>query len=195
MNDDDRPFSEDELLAFAQGRADSGLAVRIETARADDPGLAAELALMAGLKPALAGAAGAVNPPGEMGWRRLEAAIGQQAAPARAAGSVALWRAAAVVFGLAAIGQGLYFGTGQDGTAPGYQTASDEIFEHVLAIGLQPDATEAEIRAVLQAANARLVDGPGASGLYRVAFETAAALADGRLQLEAAEIVQLVLEE
>lgn len=198
MTNDDRLFSEDDLLAFVQGRATPDLSARIEAARDQSPDLGAELALMQGLKPALAGAAGSVNPPGELGWRRLEAAIGQETAPVRStgsAGSVALWRAAAVVFGLAAIGQGLYLATGSDGAVPGYQTASDEIFEHVLAISFRPEATEAEIRAVLQAANARLVDGPGASGLYRVAFESDAALTDGLSQLAAAAVVQLVVPE
>lgn len=100
------PLTDDELLAYAQGKASPALAASIDEAQTIDRSLAAELALMTGLKPALGGA----NPLGELDWRRLEADIRRETQSARAApvrskppARLAIWKAAAVVLGLVAI--------------------------------------------------------------------------------------------
>ncbi|MEM7743305.1 MAG: hypothetical protein AAF409_06295 [Pseudomonadota bacterium] len=202
MTDRSDRFTEDELLSFVHGTASSGLVGRIETAERDDRTLAAELALMRSLKPALELSTGDMNPPGELDWRRLEAEIRRES-PASSApqsqragsGRIVMWKAAAAIFAVAAIGQATYLGLSPATTDPGYQTATGGTAEHVLAISFQPEATEAELRALLLAAGARLVDGPGASGLYRVAFETPDAMSEGRQRLETSPIVGMVLDE
>lgn len=199
MTDPRPPFTQDELLDFVQGKAEPDLAARIEQARGTDTALAAELALMEGLKPALA--LGDANPPGELGWRRLEAEIARtEAAPRPAAantsgGRLVMWKAAAVFLGIAALGQAAYLFSTPADREPVYQTATQGVDAPVLALRFQPTATEAEIRALLQSAEARLVDGPGASGLYRVAFETAEALDRARPLLAASAAVDAVIEE
>ncbi|WP_172332736.1 hypothetical protein [Mangrovicoccus sp. HB161399] len=188
-------FSEDELMSFIRGTAPADLAARIAASRDRDPALAAELALMAGLGPALADEPGAGTPDGT-GWARLEEAIRLEpraanvpAAPRR---QLMAWRAAAAVFLLAAVAEGAWIAGRPE---PGYQTVTSGTAEHVLAVGFRPDATEAEMRTLLQSAQGRLVGGPGAAGLYRVAFADEAALDAGRDLLGAAGIVELVAEE
>lgn len=191
-------FSDEETLSFVHGTAPQDLAARIEDALQQDPALAAEIALMRNLKPALAQET--ANPPGELDWRRLDAAIEKErsaTAPARTPSGnvVSLWKVAAVVFGLATIGQAAFLTTIISGPEVGFQTASDPAAEHVLVISFMPETTELEMRSLLQDTGARLIDGPGASGLYRIAFDTADALQTGRDQIANAEIVDLVADE
>lgn len=195
MAGQDRDFTEDELLAFVRGTAPGGLAARIETARSEDPDLAAELALMAGLGPALAGMP-AASEPGEAGWERLEAAIRKEPRPANIPAAprrqLMAWRAAAAVFLAAAVIEGAWLAGRPE---PGYQTVTSGAAEHVLAVAFRPDATEAEIRALLQAAGGRFVDGPGATGLYRVAFAGPEELAAAQSLFSEAAIVGMLAGE
>ncbi|MCB1494063.1 MAG: hypothetical protein KDJ77_20035 [Rhodobiaceae bacterium] len=199
MGNSSRPFSEDELLAHVRGAAPSDLSDRIDAQAARDPDLRAEIAVMRGLKPALVGD-DAGNPPGEFGWRRLEAEIRKDQAASRSAvpqPRVALWRAAAVIFGLAVLGQGAFIATTVN-RAPDeavYRTASDPTGRHVLGVSYKPDATVADIDALLRDAHARTIDGPSALGLYRIAFESAEAMRAGRAKFEASGLVDLIAEE
>jgi hypothetical protein len=43
--------------------------------------------------------------------------------------------------------------------------------ETLLQVEFAPEAREAALRAALQAVGARIVDGPSAAGLYRIALE------------------------
>ena len=193
------PFSEDELLDYVRGAAPPGLAERIEAMMARDRGLSADVALMRGLKPALeeADRADVRQPPGELGWRRLEKAIGQDEAgrspPSRR--QMTVWRIAAAFLGIAVLGQAGYIAvtsTAVDRVA--YRTASEAVAEHVLGIGFAPGATAAEIAALLQDANARVIDGPSALGLYRVAFPSQEALKAAEARFRASPLVDLVAE-
>lgn len=202
MTGTQHPFSEDELLAFVHGTASPDLVARIDEAQAQAPALTAEIALMTALKPALAGMPDATNAPGDLGWHRLEADIRRETRESNSAagqaptnGRLVMWKAAAVFFGIAALGQAVYLTTSPGEPVAGYQTATEGTADNVLVISFRPDATEADMRRLLQATNARFVDGPGASGLYRVTFETDDALAVGRIQLEAAGIIELLLDE
>lgn len=199
MTDPDRSFSEDELLQFIHGHAPDDLAARIEQAQGRDRELAAEIALMQGLKPALAASAERSNPPGELEWRRLEADIRRESRPASAppqrSGGIVMWKAAAVFFALLALGQAGYQALGPGTGDPGYRTATGASATHVLAISFQDGTSEADLRALLQQIDATLVDGPGASGLYRIAFTTPEAMASGRDILNAAPIIEVVLDE
>ena len=201
MTESSDEFTEEELLSFVQGSAAPDLAARIEEVRGQNRTLEAEIALMTSLKPAMALSTGDMNSPGELDWRRLETAIRQetsqaapQAQPARS-GNVIMWQAAAALFAVVAIGQAAYTTLGPSLPEPGYETALPGSYENVLAISFTANATEAELREVLLSARATLVDGPGASGLYRVAFQSPEALAEGRQILENAPIIDLVLDE
>lgn len=53
--------------------------------------------------------------------------------------------------------------------APGYQPLSGDTVDTArIVVRFQPDAREADIRALLRSLDLQLVDGPAASGLYRV---------------------------
>ena len=193
-----RPFSEDELMDYVRGAASAGLAGRIEALMARDTGLRAEIALMRGLRPALKGADSS-QPPGEFGWRRLEAAIrrgeGQRrhaAAPRR----TAVWRIAAAFLGVAVLGQAAYIAsisTTVDDAV--YRTAFNAAESHVLGIAFAPGATAGETGDLLRAVNARVIDGPSALGLYRVAFGSAESLRDGQARFRTSPLVTLIAEE
>lgn len=46
------------------------------------------------------------------------------------------------------------------------------VSETVLQVEFVPEAREAALRAALQAVGARIIDGPGAAGVYRIALES-----------------------
>lgn len=192
------PFSEDELLAHMRGEAAPELSQRIEAAAANDPALCAEIATMQGIKQALMdGETG--NPPGEFAWRKLEAAIREEptsAQQSRSSGAVTWWRAAAVFLGLAVLGQGAYLVVNQTPhEAAGFRTASHATEQHVLAIRFAPGTQVDAMTALLRGANARMIGGPGASGLYRVAFASDDARQAARAVFDGSDIVTLIAEE
>ncbi len=77
----------------------------------------------------------------------------------------------------------------------GYQTASLVEYEHVLAISFAPETTEADLRDLLLAVSARIVEGPTSAGLYRVAFDDEAGIQAGIETLSQSNFVALVAEE
>ncbi|MEO1494568.1 MAG: hypothetical protein AAFV19_20665 [Pseudomonadota bacterium] len=199
MTRDHTPITDDDLLSFAQGKAGPDVSAAIEEAQRDDPVLAAEIAMMQGLKPALAELSGGANPPGEFGWRRLEGEIDREirapvAPQERSGGNIIMWKAAAVFFGLAVLGQTTYHAM-TPAPEVTYQAASQVAAEYVGAVRFAPTATEAEIRAVLQAIGARLVDGPGATGIYRVAFNSQEELTAGKAALSESGVIDAVMWE
>ena len=199
-------FEEEALLAYAQGAAGAELRARIEAAMAEDEALRAEVALMRGLKPALAGA-DAGNAPGEFGWKRLEAEIRREtaaAAPPARFGGAALWRVAAMLLLCVALGQAGWIVSQRQDAAGGLRTATDPgahapalapAAVHVLGVAFAADAPSGAVSALLRAHRGRIVDGPGAVGLYRVAFRTEAARASARAAFESSALVELVAEE
>ncbi|KIT15066.1 hypothetical protein [Jannaschia aquimarina] len=190
----DRPdgLNEDDLLAYARGDATPDEAARIEAAAARDPALKAELALMAGLKGALA--ASTDRPDARaFGWKRLEAEIGRAPAETQAAPRGRIWQLAAVFLGAIVLVQGSYIALGPD--APLYRTVSEETDGATLGIAFAPGAAAADIEALLRETGARIVDGPSAIGLYRIAFEDEVARTEARAALEASALVELVAEE
>ncbi|SDZ96189.1 hypothetical protein [Rubrimonas cliftonensis] len=193
-----RQFSEDDLLAYVRGAARPDLSDRIEAAMAAEPALKAEIALMRGLGPALRGEDAGPDATA-FGWRRLEAAIRREPsgrADAAAPRRMAMWRAAAALLAVVGLGQAVYIAaqwTG--GEAPAYRTASEPAARHVLGVGFAPDATAAAIAELLTSVEARIVDGPGAIGLYRLGFASAEARDAARARLEASPLIDLVADE
>lgn len=79
-------------------------------------------------------------------------------------------------------------GTGNDSAEQAYETVSGSTQGDV-AIAFRPDATEAEIRAVLVAADATVVAGPSAVGIYRLTLNRDAALRATMVELSASDLV------
>ncbi len=104
--------------------------------------------------------------PGDLGLKRLLRDV-------RAQGSrVRLWwkptlAAAAVVI----IVQGALLASFWPHESPVTPLGGPKPFGAVAQIVFQPNATEAQIRALLQKNGATLIDGPGAIGLYRIRLE------------------------
>lgn len=120
-----------------------------------------------------------VASPGAFGLRRLQSAIRvEQSAGTGAAGlPVAAndnrwWKmslAAAVMVAIVQGGVLLNMNRSTDDRIRPLSTEQDAGL--ILQIEFQPAATESEIRGVLNAVNARIVDGPSALGLYRIQVE------------------------
>jgi anti-sigma factor RsiW len=187
-------LTEDDLLAHLRGQSAPDVAARIERSAAADAGLRAELALMTELKGALADATdGPDTRP--FGWRRLEAEIARTPV-ARPAEPVRPWRIAAVFLGALVLGQGAYIAfapTGADD--PVFRTVSEEAAPYGLGVGFAASAGMGEVQALLSETGARIVDGPGAIGIYRLAFEDEAARDAAQARLEASPLVDLVASE
>lgn len=187
-------FSDDDLLAYTRGEAPEELARRIESEISQNRDLEAEIALLGALKPALA--ADAINPPGELGWRRLEAEIQREQVPHQnvdSSSALRMWKVASVLLGLGVLGQAAYIVSMDN--QPAYNTASAVDEDHVVGLAFEPEASVSDISTLLGEVEARIVDGPGALGLYRVAFDTEKKLRSGREQLRASDLVILVADE
>lgn len=101
--------------------------------------------------------------PGEMAWHRLRRDMRQD--PMRRRRS--WWKpslAAAAALVIALQGVLLFSGAGRDG----YGLAGHGPEGTVLQVKFNPDATEKEIRAILQAVTGEIVKGPSARGIYRI---------------------------
>ncbi|MGR3804689.1 hypothetical protein [Marinibacterium profundimaris] len=170
----DRP-DDDRLLDYVSGRLPAAEAAQIETA-AGDPDLAADIALMRGMRAALRDGTER-EAPGELGWKRLERAMdaaGPQRAPLPR--RTPLWQVAAVTAVAAVLGWQFVALPMLGGPQAGYGTVSEAPAEaHSLTLAFAPQATEAEIRALLAEAGGRITDGPSALGLWQVSFDDAGA--------------------
>lgn len=150
LSDDERARVEVYLAASADAREEVELLGRLrDHVKADQP----------------------AQSPGELGLLRLQRKIAadRKAAPARAGRFGDWWRPAAVAAALViAIQSALLFQSWRDGG--GVDTAGDGRLGGgaVIEATFAPEATEAQIRAVLQAIDGRLIDGPGALGVYRI---------------------------
>lgn len=168
--DPQRP-DEDDLLDYVTGRMPADRAAALDAAAAQDPALAAEIAVMRGSRAALA--TDPVAPPGALGWARLDRAIAAETPVARrrpvwlvasgtAAAAVALWQLV-VVPRLPAPDAG------------GYVTATAPAEGTLLRVAFRATVTEAQIRGLLAETGGRITDGPSALGLWQIGFVSPAA--------------------
>ncbi|APX10709.1 anti-sigma factor family protein [Tateyamaria omphalii] len=188
----DRPdgLSEDTLLAHLRGETDPETAARIEAQAEADPALRAELALMAGLRGALAQGEGAA----QGGWDRLAAEI-DRTKPANLPHRP-VWRIAALFLGAVVLVQGAFLVVGDgSGDGPLYRTVTEAPAEATLAVAFEAETTAAEIEALLRETGASIMDGPSALGLYRLVFVDAAAREAAQTALETSPLVEIVAEE
>lgn len=189
------PFTEDDLLAHIRGETSSELSNRIEQAIAESPALRAELATMEGLRNAVK-RADAGPAPGEFAWRKLETEIRRETTAGQKVKHSGWWRAAAVFLGIAVLGQGAYIswiGTARDDAQ--FRTATRAAEQYVLAIGLVPDANVGALTELLRQSDGRIIGGPGASGLFRIAFASETDRTAARALYSASELVDIVADE
>lgn len=184
-------FTEDDLLDHVRGRGSEEMAQRITALEAEDDAFRAEMAVMRGLKGALADQDAG---PGAFGWKRLEAAIAAEtAAPARDTPN--WWRIAAVFFFVASAGLAAVVANRAALDAPTYRTASEVSAGLVLGVIFAPTAAAADMADLLRSADAQIIEGPSAIGLFRIAFETEEARAAGLATFEASPLIALVAQE
>ena len=153
----------DALLPFlANGSLEEAEREEVEAAVAADPALAAELEALRAIRETMQAEEDSYSP-GQMGLARLMNDLDAAPANSNAAPRGRLWQlAAAVLFALLLIQSAFLVGGEDEGfTLAGGDTGP--------TVAFAPDATEAQIRAVLLDAGAVIVDGPSALGLYTLA--------------------------
>jgi anti-sigma factor RsiW len=185
----DQSVSDQVLKAYASGRLGPAEAEALERAAAADPQLAAEIALVRGMMQA-GDLALADRAAGEFGWARLSRSLDadRRRRPSEWVGArVPVWQAAAAVLAAVVVWQlAVAPQLAGEEDEPAYAVASEApAVAHAAQVTFRPAATEAAIRAALLEVGGQIRDGPSAVGVYRVAFEDAAALADGVIRLRA----------
>ena len=191
MADERESPSDETLVAYVRGKLPETEAARVAAEAARRPDLAAQIALIRGIT--AAAAAEVTGPaPGELGWARLSRAIDAEAVrpgfrlgrrlwplAATAAAAILVWQVVAVP---------LVFGPAEQ---PGYVPVSaPPAGGPTLSVAFLPDATEAEMRTLLQEIGARIEEGPSAIGLWQLSFTDTAARDAGLLRLRGAAIVE-----
>jgi hypothetical protein len=175
------------LIAFVRGRLPAEAAAELGREIEQSAALAAEVALLRGVAAAVESEA-RESTPGELGWARLSRAL--DAEPRRAAAARRpLWQLAAAAGLAVVVWQGVAVPLLQP-EGDGYRPVSEQPAAFALQVAFAPDATEAEIRALLGDIGARVSDGPSAIGLWQLAFASAAERDAGLARLNAAPIVE-----
>lgn len=152
---------EELLPAYVNGTATPEERAAVERALADDPALADEKRFLEALQERLG--ARAARSPGELGWQRLRRDLRNEAPTAkRGPWRQALAAAAAVV--ILVQGGLLWQAVGE---RPEYRPLGSAARAD-LQVRFAPQATAAEIEAVLAEENLEIVSGPGAAGVYRL---------------------------
>lgn len=162
---EERRATQDLLPLYANGRLVGDERARVEAALADDEELRDELQFLESLRRSVKHNAEARST-GELGERRLLKRIRQER---RREFTQRAWRPAlAMAAGLAILAQVFVIGSlqGELGELEMLGAGSGD-----LQVLFSPQATEADIRALLIEVNAQIVDGPSAVGLYHLDVE------------------------
>ena len=187
------PENEELILKFVQGRLSADERASFELRMRADPRLAAEVAAMVGVRSALTDAAtDAVER--ERGWRRLSEAIDAETAapqPSQPQSSqpvaandnrllsrllgAPLARAAGIAVAAVLAWEAGVSSLFERQPSQVYTPVSEAPSGVVAAVAFAPEASVAEISALLRRIGATVSDGPSALGVYRLGFETEAA--------------------
>ena len=141
----------------------------------DQPALEAERRFLEHLRQAVRDEAD--TGPGELGWRRLQRSIQQE----RQSGWDNWWKGAAIAASVALAAQSAF--VWWDAERPGGfepMTGPSAPATPQIQMRLRPEASAADIQTLLNALDLRIVDGPSASGVYRLTGP--AASVDANLQ-------------
>jgi anti-sigma-K factor RskA len=179
-------FSDETLRDYAKGRLTGEDAAAIEAAARADAALAAEIALIRGVVKAGEDTARSAPSP-ELGWARLSRAIDAETGAPRSfiPRQFSRWQAAAVAAIAVAVWSAVAMPFLQQQEEPGgYVTANERpAYAHSAQATFVPTAQEGAIREALRAAEADIVQGPSALGVYVLAFKDAEALDKGAAAL------------
>ena len=158
-----------KLLAFyINDSLDDAERRTVEQALADDAGLRREADTLRALRRGIQ--AQELPTPCELGLKRLQRDIQRRRKPASGRG----WRLAAIAAGLLLTVQTAVIVT--RAPSPGHYAplsgspSGPLSSAAVLQLGFSPGATAVDIASLLQSIDARIIDGPGANGLYRIAL-------------------------
>jgi anti-sigma factor RsiW len=154
------------LLPFlANGTLEGDELRQVEQAVENDPTLGAELAALRSIRLTMQS-----DPidysPGEIGLARLMREVELERKDAAPAGN-SIWKIAAAMLLAVAVGQAVLL-TMNRNQQSGYTLAGET--QAAFSITIQPNATEAELRAVLLDAGVEIVSGPSALGIYGLAL-------------------------
>lgn len=182
----------EELLPFAaNGTLTPEEQAELDAALAEDARLAEELRFVEALRDEVRGRE-VPSSPGEFGLARLKRAVAAEAPVARRTN---WWKAGAVAAcALFAVQTGFVLTASDDRVELAGGGPLDE--GPVFTVAFSPEATEAEIRALLLDAGVEIIAGPSALGLYRLAPVAGvdAAAADAALRAAGNIVEDLNLE-
>lgn len=195
------PYSDEMIQSLVAGTLDADTAAGMRRAAETDAVLAAELALWQAIRQAGADEA-AQRQTDALGWSRVARSIAESAPQHRRAANdrdmpgarpfwaqplIAPWQAAAalalVLIGWQVVMAPLLVSTDPAADANYALAGEDRPASFVIRVAFVEDASEADLRNLLRAVNARIVDGPSAAGLYDLAFDDAEALANAQIRL------------
>ncbi|MAM63007.1 zf-HC2 domain-containing protein [Maritimibacter sp. UBA3975] len=154
------------LPFYANGTLSDAERAEVEAALAEDPSLDLELSVLRAMRENLQSEE--PGSPGEFGLARLMREVDREAraqprAPARGI-PVRFWQVAAALALVALVAQSLFL---FDSRAPDYRLAGEA--DGQIVVAFDPEATEADIRALLNGLGLEIVGGPSALGLYELA--------------------------
>lgn len=178
----------EELIAHVAGRLPADESAQIAAAAQSDPQLSAGVATLAAIREDLRRRAEDEQDGGhEFGWARLSKAIDQEHQRSNAARMVNRWRAVAAIAVMACAVQGLLLLTASGPEQARFKTAAMEAVQPFVAqVTFSPEAREGDLRALLIAANGRIIEGPSSLGVYLVAFDDEDARKSGLAAFDAA---------
>ncbi len=179
---------DDLILAYVQGKLTEADATAFEQALEQDADMAAEILALRAARSEFAQEDDQLE--AGPGWDRLEAAI-DATAPANDNRPLrlSLWQAGGLIAASLALWQVAVVPLTQPQRLPGYEAVSEDAAGPVLQVMFSGTASVADVTAMLRDTGGTVVDGPGALGLYRIAFdstdqmEVARAVLEGRSDL------------
>lgn len=159
-----------DLPFFVNGTLDAETRAEVEDWLARDGGLQAEAGALAAIRERMQ--AEDVRSPGEFGLARLMRDVDRAGGRQQTAGPLYqkpwVWQVAAAVAVAFALGQALLPNASQPERFEVAGAPSVMMASATLTVAFQPDATEAQIRALLLDNGAEIVGGPSALGLYQL---------------------------
>lgn len=160
----------------------------VESAVADDPALAMDLAALRAIRETMQSEDIGASP-GEFGLARLMRDIGKEekamTAPPATVARPRIWQIAAALLLAVVIGQAVLLSGSGEGTDFELAGGTDA----ALTVAFLPDAPEAAIRAVLLDAGVEIIAGPSALGLYQLGLLEGVTLDEAEEALRAASVV------
>jgi hypothetical protein len=185
MSEPINPVKPDQLeLPWVANGSESAQA--LEKRLSEDPALRDELEFLKRLRSALQ--RDPEHAPDDLAWGRFKQSLGVERRMLRRG---RWWRVAAVAASvLVLIQAGMLLESGTFAPLSG-----DEPNGAMLQVNFVPQATEAQLRAALQAAGATVVDGPGAVGIYRARVEGDAGQAAEYLRAQTGVVAEVIVDQ